>query len=343
MPRSVSVLLPVYRDEPFLSEALSSLEGQTFDDFEVVAVTESLSEGTAAALDASGLPIDRVEYDGGGGLAGALNAGLERCAGDYVARMDADDVALPHRLERQVEFLEAHPGVGVVGSRYRRIDRDGRYHRCTDVMRTDLEIRWRMLLSSCIPHPTAVMRRAVLERHDVRYRERFDAAEDYDLLVRLLDHAEGANLSEPLLEYRIGTEDKKSVREADRQRRLADRISHRYVSRSFPELGLNLRQVSDLRLLIHGGGATGLDKQELGATYLELLSAFESKYEPHPDLVAVREEATLQLLRALSRPPLRPDSLGLVVDAVRIDPRLPLRFLGYLRSNPEVLTSRIRR
>ena len=116
--------------------------------------------------------------------------------------MDADDVAEPRRLAVQFAFMEANPDVGIVGSSRTLIDEAGRFIAEACSTEGDLAIRWKCLLGSPFAHPTVMLRRSVLERHGLRYRE-VPRAEDYDLWPRLLAHTRGANLPQPLLRYRL--------------------------------------------------------------------------------------------------------------------------------------------
>ncbi|MEZ5381287.1 MAG: glycosyltransferase [Microthrixaceae bacterium] len=123
----VSVLLPVHNGGPFLSQALESVLGQTLNDLEVIAVENGSTDGSLEILRASADQDPRVSVVEAGpvGLVAALNLAVETARGRFLARMDADDVAEPGRLAAQVEFLSAHPGVGVVGTAHDYIDAAG--------------------------------------------------------------------------------------------------------------------------------------------------------------------------------------------------------------------------
>ncbi|HMP05365.1 MAG TPA: glycosyltransferase family 2 protein [Lacipirellulaceae bacterium] len=114
MPR-VSVLMTVYNGMPFLPEAVESLFAQTLSDFELVVVDDGSTDGTGEYLASVTDPRLRVITRENGGTSAAANQGLTACVGEYVARMDADDVSLPTRLAEQAAYLDAHPEVGLVG------------------------------------------------------------------------------------------------------------------------------------------------------------------------------------------------------------------------------------
>lgn len=201
---AVSVLMPVYNGERFLAEAIESILGQTFADFEFVIVDDGSTDTSPAILAdyASRDPRIRVVTQANAGIVAALNRGLAECRTALVARMDADDVSLPTRLERQVAFLATRPMVAVVGTAVQRISETGA---------AGPEVRhpaaWQAIArglrhGNCLAHPSVMMRRdAVMEVGG--YREFLRHAEDYDLWTRVAERQELANLPDCLLRYRV--------------------------------------------------------------------------------------------------------------------------------------------
>src|ERR1051325_1151561 len=110
-PPTVSVLLPVYNAERYLESALQSVLGQTFSDFEVIAVDDGSKDNSKKILErfAANDPRIRVISRPNTGIVGALNDGLAVARGEFIARMDADDVALPGRFQAQLDYLRGHP------------------------------------------------------------------------------------------------------------------------------------------------------------------------------------------------------------------------------------------
>ena len=108
--------MTVYNGMPFLPASVDSVLNQTFDDFEFIIVNDGSTDGTADYLASLSDPRVQVVYQENGGTAVAANHGLQYCTGEYIARMDADDVSLPHRLATQVAYLDEHPEVGLVGA-----------------------------------------------------------------------------------------------------------------------------------------------------------------------------------------------------------------------------------
>jgi glycosyltransferase involved in cell wall biosynthesis len=198
----VSVVLPVYDSAAWLDESIASVLGQTLRDLELILIDDGSRDASPRIMADRALCDRRVRierHETNLGLITALNHGLEAARGRYVARMDADDVCLPARLERQVEFLETHPGIFLVGSEIVLMDERGR--EIDRLRREPSPERLALLLPQRneISHSTIVFRRDPT----LRYREKMMLVEDYDLYLRLLSRGERlANLPLPLLRYR---------------------------------------------------------------------------------------------------------------------------------------------
>jgi glycosyltransferase involved in cell wall biosynthesis len=187
----VSVLMPCYNAAAALPEALQSLAAQTFQDFEIVAVDDGSTDDTPVILaDFAGreprLRVLRIDH---GGIIAALNHGLARCRGDYIARMDADDRCHPERLRLQVDHLDSDPDLAVSSCLVRAFPADSVregfriYIEWLNGLVSDEDIRREIFVESPIPHPSAVVRRDWLDRMG-DYQER-GWAEDYDLWLRM--------------------------------------------------------------------------------------------------------------------------------------------------------------
>ena len=204
----VSFLLPTRNSGATLAGALDSLEEQTERDHEVVVVDDGSTDGTAALLESRGDPRLRVLQVGHAGLLAALNRGLAECRGRYVARMDADDLCRPERLEGQLEIAEADGDVSVVGTQVEVFSTEGevaegfrRYAEWQNSLVRHEEICREIFIESPIAHPSALLRREELLALGA-YEER-GWAEDYDLWLRY--HAAGrrfAKVEAPLLRWR---------------------------------------------------------------------------------------------------------------------------------------------
>jgi glycosyltransferase involved in cell wall biosynthesis len=189
----LSVLLPCRNAEKHLPRCLESLENQTFDDFEIVAVNDGSEDKTGTVLDdlQSRHRQVKIIHQQHRGIVQALNAGLHHCRGRWVARMDADDFALPMRLERQLAWMKNHPHTKLSGclvshGGHPQIQKGYRRHvEWINSMVTNKDISLNRFVESPFAHPSMIYdRRTVLDAGG--YRDG-PFPEDYDLVLRLLD------------------------------------------------------------------------------------------------------------------------------------------------------------
>jgi len=255
---AVSIVLPFRDAEATLGSTLDSLAAQTFEDFEVLCVDDgSQDRGPAEVRDRQGRdPRFRLISGPGAGLVAALNQGLSEVRAPLVARMDADDLALPERLARQWAFLQDHPDVAVLDSRVEIFRDDGplgggmaRYQRWLDGITHHEDFARELLVESPIAHPAVMVRSAWLERVG-GYRQG-DFPEDYDLWLRLFRAgARFHKLPERLLRWR------------DHSTR-ATRTDSRYRREAF--VALKLEHLLELGR-IRGGSSSGLALWGAGPT-----------------------------------------------------------------------------
>ena len=204
VPR-VSVVMPVWNAAPYLRTALKSLSGQSFADYELIIIDDDSTDGTAAIVHDMAKSDPRVRVirnQSRVGMGHVFNQGLFAAVGHYVARMDGDDVAHPERLARQVAFLDAHPGVVVVGAQLELIDASGKLVGSRSYPVSDASLRRAMVRVSPFAHPVTMFRREVAV-HLGGYDARYAPAEDLHLWVRLSSRGQMANLPDVLLRYRL--------------------------------------------------------------------------------------------------------------------------------------------
>jgi glycosyltransferase involved in cell wall biosynthesis len=209
--------MAVYNGGEFLSEALESVVNQSFDEFEFLVIDDGSTDRTPHILRSYAL-VDRrlrIYTQKNLGLAAALNRGWRLARGELVARMDADDVAKPERIEYQVEFLKRHPKVAVLGTACEFMSRDGSRRLPMPLPCEDTDIKKTLPYGNCLAHPTVMMRKSVLIE-TAGYRSAFVHAEDYDLWLRVAERHRLANLADPLLSYRIHSE-QASIRDIRQQ------------------------------------------------------------------------------------------------------------------------------
>ena len=205
VPPSVSVVMPVRNASIYLKHSIESILEQSFTDFEFLIVDDGSTDGSAEDLRryADADPRIRLTVRANAGLVSTLNEMLRAARGEFIARMDADDVALPNRFKDQLDFLRTHPDIVCVGGAYVRIDERGR-RIMTVHFKEDHEAIQESALSGVGPlcHPSVMMRRkAVMQVGG--YDHRWVYAEDLDLWLRLGEVGRLANLPQVVLFYRV--------------------------------------------------------------------------------------------------------------------------------------------
>lgn len=198
----VSVLLPVRNGEAFVRRAITSVLSQTFRNFELLILDDASTDCTPVILDSiRDTRLRRLRNDEPLGIAASLNRGLGAARGQFIARMDADDICHPRRLEWQVDFLARHPSVGLCGS-WMTCFGAGRRFLLAYPTGPDC-VRAYLLFDNPLAHPTVCWRASLSRERSWRYDERLRAAQDFDLWVRGAACTEIDNLPVSLLRYRL--------------------------------------------------------------------------------------------------------------------------------------------
>lgn len=188
MQPTVSIVMPVYNTAPFLRQAIDSILQQTFDDFEFIIISDGSTDGSDEIV--KSYTDNRIKYernDMNTGLVNTLNKGVKFANGKYIARMDGDDIALPQRLEKQYNYMRAHPEVDLLATVVQLIDEKG-----TDIgfwtedknHVSAEQIQKFMPVNNCIAHPTVMAKGEVFRQY--AYDADQKQAEDYDLWLRML-------------------------------------------------------------------------------------------------------------------------------------------------------------
>jgi len=201
-PPAVSVLMPVHNGAPWVRDAVESILTQTLEDLELIVIDDGSTDATPEILAGARDPRLRVERRERAGLTRSLNVALGLARSALIARLDADDVALPERLERQRAFLDAHAEVGLLGTGAREVDEAGRTAREVRPPADDRAIRRALIRRNPFVHSSVMMRRSVLERVG-GYDEALPVAQDYDLWMRMSRLTRLANLPAPLVVRRL--------------------------------------------------------------------------------------------------------------------------------------------
>lgn len=206
----VTAVIPVHNKAPWLRACLDSVLGQTWSDFELIAVDDCSTDDSLAVL--RSFVDDRIrviQLDRNLGPAGAAQRGHDAATGEYIIRVDADDVMSPDRFAAQVAFMDEHRGIGASGSWMELLNEPGALR--TSELTDDL-IRARSLFRIPIFQPTAIYRRSVLEQGGIRYEDGWPRyGEDWLFQLRLLRATSVANQALPLVHYRLGAQNASAV------------------------------------------------------------------------------------------------------------------------------------
>jgi glycosyltransferase involved in cell wall biosynthesis len=271
----VSVLVAAHDAEATIELAVHSVLDQTLGDLELIVVDDCSADRTAERLSAVDDPrLVVIRNDENRGLAASLDTALDCARGRYVARLDADDVALADRLERQVAALAARPGLALVGSAVLEIDERGVPGSRHAAPRGRAGVRWHALFGAPFFHPTVLVDRDVLVRHDLRYDPSFEESEDYDLWTRLLRVADGDNLGEVLTLRRVHR-GQASKRRGALQRRLQLEVARGAIAEVAPEL---TRDEAELAWRVGSGDVVVAQSDEAVAAFLRLVEAFGRRH-----------------------------------------------------------------
>jgi len=217
-PPKISVILPVYNGEKYLTEAIDSILSQTYRDFELIIINDCSFDGTSEILSSyTDARIRIVNNSSNLKLSRSLNKGIELSQGQFIARMDADDISLPERFEKQIAFLESHPDIGAVGCQVKKIDEDGKFIRNLLRETRPEVIKWGLFFGPPLAHPSVMMRATVIKSAG-GYSNDTLAAVDYECWTRLIKVTKFSNLPEFLFLYRVHPENMSSKHRLDQVR-----------------------------------------------------------------------------------------------------------------------------
>lgn len=203
MNKKVSVLMSVYNGYEHLRDSIESILNQTFDDFEFLIINDGSTERGISELILSYNDPRIVYFDLGKnlGLAKALNYLLQNATGEYLIRMDADDIAELNRFELQVSFLDENTSIDIVAGGVKRF---GKVNTTWIPHTADDKIKTTFLWDCAIAHPSVAIRRKSLQKHDLNYDESLKYAQDYDLWTRcVIKGLTFAAIDKVLLNYRV--------------------------------------------------------------------------------------------------------------------------------------------
>jgi len=217
----ISVIMSVYNGSRYLNESIASILSQTFTDWEFIIINDGSTDNSESIVQGWQNRDERIKLISRGhkGLTISLNEGLSYAQGEYIARMDADDIALPDRFAKQVAFLDENPDHVAVGCRMLVIDPEGMPIFTCSRLTTHEEIDAAYMAGQAgiIGHPAVMIRRRVLQRIG-GYREQFTYAQDRDLFLRLAEVGKLANLPDTLMKFRLNAKSMGHTQRSEQKR-----------------------------------------------------------------------------------------------------------------------------
>lgn len=203
---AISVLLPVYNCDKYLKQAIDSILNQTWQDFELIIVNDGSTDNSLTILNSyQDSRIKIVSYKDNQGVAHARNIGIGECTAEYIALMDADDIACPERLEKEYRFLKQHNDLDGVYALCQLIDRDGNLiqQQCPTAYHNYKYVRAVAILENPISNPTAMFRKKIVDEHHITYDETKKIGSDYKFWCNYLRYGKIVGINEVLCHYRI--------------------------------------------------------------------------------------------------------------------------------------------
>ncbi len=227
----VSVLMPVYNTkESYLREAVESILKQSFSDFEFLIYDDGSADNVEQVIKSyDDCRIRYIKNEKNEGLIKSLNKGLALVSGEYIARMDSDDISLPERLSKQVQFMDEHQEVAICGTSIEFFPKKNIWEPPVEPKLLDL------LFGSVLAHPTAMFRTSIMKKYDFYYNEAYPHAEDFALWAEALQKTKIYNLKEVLLKYRWHGENISILKSSEQQKstnRVKEKILQELLSDS---------------------------------------------------------------------------------------------------------------
>lgn len=231
----VSVLLPVYNGELYLEESLNSVLNQTYKNYEIIIINDGSTDNTSNILRRiSSEKILIINNKINVGLISSLNLGIEIANGEYIARMDSDDICLPQRIEKQVTFMKKNSEIGICGMQAKFIGKNVKITRSHHPKAHD-EICCQLLVFPPFVHSTVMIRSQLIKNYGLRYDHNYIHAEDYDLWERASHLTQLSNMPDLGLLYRIHDQ-QISKKRIKTQRIIVSKIRQRVIMRLIPNI-----------------------------------------------------------------------------------------------------------
>lgn len=231
---TISVIMPVYNGEKYLSDSIKSILNQTFSDFEFIIINDCSTDSSLKIIKSfADKRIILISNSQQLRITASLNKGLKRAQGKYIARMDSDDISLPNRFITQVKFLERNPDIGVAGTwvkLFGRLNGTLRYPTDPEIIKANL------LFNTSLCHPSVMINTRLLNKNHLKYDESVPNGQDYELWTRASDCFKLANIPQVLLHYRMHAF-QEGITHFQQRAKLVDQIRSRLLTK----LGISVK------------------------------------------------------------------------------------------------------
>lgn len=231
----ISVIIPTFNSGQYIKQAIESILNQTFQDFEIIVIDNNSVDDTVEIIKSFNNPKIKIVKCSCAGIPNALNTGIDLAEGEYIARMDSDDISLPDRFEKQVKFLDEHKDCVLCSGLIRLFDDNELKNVEGRSMGYD-ETKIELLFATPVFHPTVMFRNKFFKENNIKYDETYKTCEDYEIWSRISRIGNIAVLPDILLNYRVNNSNKATITAAD-----LTRTNHaQVIQNQFKYYGINL-------------------------------------------------------------------------------------------------------
>jgi len=270
-----SVIMSVYNGAKYLSQSIESILNQTFQDFEFIIVNDTSTDKSLEIIENFKNPkIKIINNPQNIGLTKSLNIALKESKGEYIIRMDADDISLPSRLKEQIDFMDKNPNIALAGSFAEIIDENDQVISIKKKPTDHKLIKFNLLTGNPFIHPSLIIQKNIIQENKI-YNESFPYTQDYELISRLSQKYQLANIPKVLIKYRIN---KDSITETPNsrleQKKLALIISHQNINNYIP---LSQAKTEILLTCLYNKPNKKIDYIKSAFLYRKITSSFINK------------------------------------------------------------------
>ena len=272
--RLVSVLMSVYNSELYLKEAIDSILEQTYENFEFIIIDDCSNDSSMAIIksycDERIIVIKNKENIG---LAASLNKSIKLSNGEYLIRMDADDISEKNRIIEQVKFMDRNLSIGVAGSYFKLIGESIPWYKKIIIRKGTINQKdssSKLLFSPCVLHPSVIIRKKILTENNIFYNENFKRAQDYELWSRLIFVTEITNIPKVLFRWRISAI-QSSIKDRGKQIEYS-RLIHKFILKKLIGQEPSEQQLKINQWIISQKILSNLELKELDATLNNLIT-----------------------------------------------------------------------